>query len=400
MLQSWTRHMNYFLSGRKEKRKIMAVNDDDDDDLVQHITGSKVKQHEKQQDEIIIDELSVIDIHEECRKQSDSSIISKYIQRYPEALAKTDDRGNLPLHVLIWNASSSTAIDDALVMIEKYPAALQHPNESGELPIHLECSNPCRPAIISKCIELYPEGLANIGQYGYLPLHLVLYHNLPPIDVVGIIEKYPEALKHQNEDGYLPLHIECHSSCRSSIILKCIELYPEAVAVADKERYMPLHRLLLNGLSTVEDTLMMIEKYPAALQHYNSDGYLPLHIECHHLCRSAIISKCIGLHPEAFDDRAIANVIRKLDKRNFHQYSSVLSIIFTAYPMGLYDYPIYIRDDIRNDAYTRRRILNLLPRHVFTPTHDADYRHLNWQPRAAMILLLSQIKIQQLCSQQ
>jgi hypothetical protein len=39
--------------------------------------------------------------------------------------------------------------------------------------------------------------------------------------------------------------------------------------------------------------------------------------------------------------------------------------------------------------------MNLLPHHVFTPTHEIDYRDLNWQSREAMMMLLSQIKIQQ-----
>jgi hypothetical protein len=47
--------------------------------------------------------------------------------------------------------------------------------------------------------------------------------------------------------------------------------------------------------------------------------------------------------------------------------------------MSLYDQGISINYDFQDDPdYYRRRILEL-PRHVFTPTHDADYRALNWQ---------------------
>jgi hypothetical protein len=63
--------------------------------------------------------------------------------------------------------------------------------------------------------------------------------------------------------------------------------------------------------------------------------------------------------------------------------------------MSLYNYDSQQEADIRADPLYRRRILHLLPRQVFTPTHDADYRDLNRKPRTAMIMFLLQMKIQQ-----
>jgi hypothetical protein len=153
---------------------------------------------------------------------------------------------------------------------------------------------------------------------------------------------------------------------------------------------------------TIEDELLMIEKYPAALKHRDVNGNLPIHVECEKLFRSAIISKCIELYPESLADRVINLITNKVNQSDFHLFSSILSIIFTFRPLLLYNFLIDLHrnSDIRLNSTNRCRILNLLPRHVFTQTHDADHRDLNWQSRVAMMMLLSQMKIQQQSEEQ
>jgi hypothetical protein len=115
-------------------------------------------------------------------------------------------------------------------------------------------------------------------------------------------------------------------------------------------------------------------------------------MECHSRCRSSIISRCIELYPGILDDEAVAIIIAKVNKSNFLAYAPALLVIFAARPMSLYDREASSQYDIRADPHYRRRILNLLPRHVFTPTHESDYRDLHWQPRAAMMMLSSKIQ--------
>jgi ankyrin repeat protein len=96
-------------------------------------------------------------LHLECAGKGRSSIISKCIELYPEALSISDNNRNLPLTWLFINASST--IEDALMLIEKYPAALRHQNIHGNLPLHYECGKQFRSSIVSKCIECHPESL-------------------------------------------------------------------------------------------------------------------------------------------------------------------------------------------------------------------------------------------------
>jgi hypothetical protein len=316
----------------------------------------------------------------------------RHIEEFPASLAKADKHGCLPLHELLENESSS--IDDALLIIEKYPAALQHRNNKGYLPLHVECKHRCRSSIMSICMELYPEGLAIANEDGCLPLHRLLWNPASTIeDALMMIEKEPRALRHEGKEDRLPIHIECIYRRRSLIITKCIELYPEALGKADVQGYLPLHRIVSQRSSTlsVDVILMMIEKYPAALVRQNSYEFTPFHIECMTQCRSAIISKCIELYPQALDDTAITIIIEKTRGIQDYSFTKVFSIIFAIRPMSLYDYDDVTENDIRKNPYHRRRIMHLLPRQVFTPTHDADYRDLNWQPRAAIMILLSQI---------
>jgi hypothetical protein len=327
-------------------------------------------------------------LHLECRYQCRSAIIIRCVDLYPESLTSADNFGYLPLHRLLENEYSS--IDDALMMIEKYPLQLQHKNGDVFLPLHLECRYQCRSAMIIRCMDLYPESLAVADMDEYLPLHQLLSNKSSYKDAaLMMIEQYSSALQHQNKYGRLPLHLECSHHCRSSIIIRCVDLYPESLTSADNFGYLPLHRLLENEYSSIDDALMMIEKYPLQLQHKNSYGEVPIHIECQYQCRSTIISKCVQVYPLAVDEKVVTTVVKRITQENFHHYQSALSIVFTARP----DYLYGDNDDIRANRYYRRRILNLLPRHVFTPTHEADYRDLNWQPRYAMMMLLVQLQI-------
>jgi hypothetical protein len=178
-------------------------------------------------------------LHVECLHHYRSAILSKCIEIYPQALAKADVAGYLPLHRLLERHFSSD--EDALMMIEKYPIALRHPTSFSELPLYIECQNQCRSSIISKCIELYPEALAADNIHGYLPLHQVLKKNTSSTEeALMMMEKYPAALHHQNINGELPLHIECMHQCRSAIISKYIELFPEALDTKNGQGCIPL----------------------------------------------------------------------------------------------------------------------------------------------------------------
>jgi hypothetical protein len=254
---------------------------------------------------------------------------------------------------------------------------LQEPSAAnGEFDLHKECMSKCRLSVITKYIEMNPERLAVPDMWGSWPLHRLLFNSSKSSTVkiaLMLIEKYPAAFAYQDQHGNFPLHAECWMKCRSAVIRKCIELYPEALSKVDTWRYLLLHRLLWNEIklkesSCIEDALMMIEKYPAALQHRNLEGYLPLHIECKYKFRSTIILKCEELYPGGLDDRAVAMILKRIDESNIRDYAQ------------------------RKHPRYRRRVLNLLQRHVFTPKHESDYRDLNWQPRAAMMMFLSQIQ--------
>jgi ankyrin repeat protein len=265
------------------------------------------------------------------------------------------------------------------------------------LDIRIECKTLCRYSVLSQYFRRYPESLAIPDWSGYLPLHWVLTNTTSSISTaLMMMEKYPAAVRHPNHYGNLPIHIECIYRCRPSILSKFIKLYPESLAKVDRRGLQPLHRTLLNNSSSIASAMVIIERYPVTLRQRNLTGYLPIHIECKNRCRPTIISKCIELYPKSLDGSTAFYILNKVTKKNFHNYAYFLSIIFTKNLMNLYARISDLENDIRVDPHYRRRILNLLPRHIFTSTHRSDYRDLNWQPRAAMMMLLSLIKIQHL----
>jgi hypothetical protein len=156
---------------------------------------------------------------------------------------------------------------------------------------------------------------------------------------------------------------------------------------------MLLHRLLGTDPSNADVVLMMIEKYPAAVGH-KIGSIFPILIECISYCRPPVIIKCIELYPETLNDSALMLILKKINQTDFRNYLSVISIVLTVRPESLYLRDAFVENDIRKDPYIRREMLNnMLPRHIFTPEHDIDYRDLNWQPRAAIMMLLSQVKM-------
>jgi hypothetical protein len=230
-------------------------------------------------------------------------------------------------------------------MMEEYPAALRHVGYDNKdlerQPVHLECENQCRSVIISKCIELYPECLAQADRLKYLPLHVAMMNIHTPVPfILFLIDSYPCALQTELDSGYLALHIECMYQRRPSIISKCIELYPEALAHSDYDRDLPLHTYLkvARSLSSTTIAILMIEKCPQALRRADGKCNLPLHIECGHLCRVSVISKCIELYPRAlttgclFGLTPFAVALGMINHKNIYKMRNSLFLLLSSYP--------------------------------------------------------------------
>jgi hypothetical protein len=160
-------------------------------------------------------------------------------------------------------------------------------------------------------------------------------------DILQAIRDDPAALRRAEAYSNLPIHIECQHQCRSAVLVKCIELYTESLSMANQADALPLHLLLSNKASSIEDALMMIEKYPAALrvdgcQPYSIVKYLPIHLECKNRCRSAVISKCIEIYPEAlFEARDGDSLPLHLLLSNLQSSIHDALMMIEKYPEGL-----------------------------------------------------------------
>jgi ankyrin repeat protein len=286
-------------------------------------------------------------LHIECENLCRSAIISKCIELYPLGLSLADEVGCLPLHLLILNESSS--IDDILIVIEKYPDALQHANRDDELPLHivLKLVLP-RPSIIAICIERYPEALLSVDKMSCIGLKRYVKENFINDNVLSIIEKYTDSmspyfqrLKRDNDIDELLAKVcdECVKQRKSimtnDFLAGRLKLDPVITNVEAKP-YYPLHKLFEES-SSIEDALMVIEKYSAALQQQNGNDDLPLHIECKNRCRSAIISKCIELYPEALK---IAGMNRSLP---LHFLLDNLKSVIEDAVMMIEKYPVAVQ---------------------------------------------------------
>lgn len=301
---------------------------------------------------------------------------------------------SLTLHSMLQERSREIFSQNQILdYINSHPEALRIRDADCFLPIHIEIRVNCRPAILARCIELYPKSLTKQDSYGHLALHHLLYSKTSSTEIaLMMIERYPEALIQCDQFGRYPICYECSEQCRSIILSQCIKRYPELLSYRTYNGYLPLHKVLMNKSSSIEVAMMLINAYPEALIKEDHNDNFPHHIECLMRCRPSILMKCIELYPDSFGNKSISMIGLKVNRSNFHEYSSILSMIFTIRPECLYQDSIYA-SDARKDPYFRRSVLNLLPRHVFTLNHLTDFRNLNWQARSSLIFLLSMLQL-------
>jgi ankyrin repeat protein len=364
------------------------------------------------------DQHGLLPLHLECSHLCRYIILNKCIELYVESLAKMDEGGDLPLHVLLRNTSMpgpsafNSAKPAALMMMGIYPAALQRHDHIGQLPLHIESGNQCRTIIIERCIELYPEALEKTcNRDGYLPLHFSLWNKRSTIDTtMMMMEKYPAALKHRVGDygHYLPLHIECSVQCRSTIIAKCIELYRDALSLATDQGDLPLHVMLGNRSSSIEAALSIIKHYPAAVLHQNMFGSLPLHIEIYNQLRLPIIRHLAELYPQSLYTlsshsscsplSAILGIMLSREHPDAYRTLPVFDLLLKPYGLFLPS-PIVAQVNDRlwliHDNVARRILLNHIRDDMLSAAFVLEKCELNWKPRSSMmhLCLLLQLKL-------
>lgn len=105
------------------------------------------------------------------------------VEKYPEALQETNNKGYLPLHCAVENEYSVRNSKELIrFILGAYPEASKHKSCSGQLPLHLACSAKIRwnwadermeqIDIFNILMEVNPRGQTEYDNQGHLPFHI------------------------------------------------------------------------------------------------------------------------------------------------------------------------------------------------------------------------------------
>lgn len=163
-----------------------------------------------------------------------------------EGLRKANRQGELPLHVYLstqWSLNSSVI----QLLLQSYPEAAARANNIGLIPLFLcvmredSSADICR--LLCKANPLGPSTLNSTGSY---PLHFACRRSKPNFDLIQILlRRHPLAASHVNSHGLLPLHCLCAASDDCKVAQLLLSVYPAAVSAVDRQGRTPLHLAVL-----------------------------------------------------------------------------------------------------------------------------------------------------------
>jgi len=90
-----------------------------------------------------------------------------------------------------------------------YPLGLQKTNDEGNLPLHMACAGKAKEEVIRKLLEENSNAASQKNLAGELPLHVACKNNVPPHIILCLLSFFPDAAKEKDDGGNLPIHLEC-----------------------------------------------------------------------------------------------------------------------------------------------------------------------------------------------
>jgi ankyrin repeat protein len=227
------------------------------------------------------------------------------LAKYPMSVKIPNAAGQYPLH-LVFQGRHAT-IDRITLVHQKFPDAVKKKDEEGNLPIHEALQSiswrQVSWATNNFCVQIldqYPSSTRCANGKGFLPIHAAAGNREVDTDVVTkIYNMYQEGIKKTTTFKSTPLHIACmdciyegvRSGVRSNGISKvCLFLLwsPESALEYDKQGRLPFQKL--RGMKTSESFLSSLfgfrtiaEKVRAAVDSVSRNNLV------HLLAQSAIM---------------------------------------------------------------------------------------------------------------
>ena len=150
-------------------------------------------------------------IHEVCKKNPPTDIISQILDIDSDATKEKCHRGYLPLHYACYYRASKSVIE---TLLESYPEAIQYAGmDSRSLPLHLACKTNAPPEVIKTLIQAYPYALKTRDGSGKKPQEYYDESNSSNQEISKIFEEFGPSLL----AVYERTQFECQKLAASSL---------------------------------------------------------------------------------------------------------------------------------------------------------------------------------------
>jgi ankyrin repeat protein len=194
-----------------------------------------------------VDKYGYIPLHVLCRNKDLDEDVGLYIlklllEKFPESVRQTTNKGNLPLHI----AAKKRSPEFCRILIEAYPESERMANNDDVLPFHWACQwNTV--ATVEYLYKLHPESINVAANDQSYPIHYTigaLQHRRNPetaIEVVKfLLDCNRDVVLQKLKDSKLPLYLVCkmatavnNNAQKRDAYLKVLQIlydaYPEAI---------------------------------------------------------------------------------------------------------------------------------------------------------------------------
>ena len=130
-------------------------------------------------------------LHIACRHHSNLSIITGLLAENFSSCKRSDENGDLPLHLLLRNGD---AVEQVTVktILTCFAAASSRTDKNGDLPLTIAIKSECNQSVINYLLMQYPDAAKVLDSKGHTSLHLALQHGADDRTMLGLLNHAPE----------------------------------------------------------------------------------------------------------------------------------------------------------------------------------------------------------------
>jgi hypothetical protein len=130
-------------------------------------------------------------LHIACRHHSNMSIITSLLAENFSSAKRTDENGDLPIHLLLRNGEAVEQVTVKTVLT-CFASAISRTDKNGDLPLSIAIKSSCNPSVVTYLMIQYPEACKLRDGSGHSNLHLAFEHGADDRSMLGLLNHAPE----------------------------------------------------------------------------------------------------------------------------------------------------------------------------------------------------------------